>query len=92
MPASVTCEEVKDGHVYDVEEPAGRVAIQFLQAVAEERIHLPPTKTNTFKGCYPRTWNLTSVTEVGSHPLSRFTDHPRLTIFTSLPVVSFALI
>lgn len=49
MVASITCEEVKDGHVYDVEEPAGGVAVQLLQAVAEERIHLPPAKTNTVK-------------------------------------------
>lgn len=66
MSASTTCEEVKDGHVYDVEEPVGGVAIQLLQAVAEERIHLPPAKTNTIKCYKPGTQNVMSVTEIES--------------------------
>lgn len=42
-----TCEEVEDGHVYDVEEPVARVVgIQLLYGVTEEGIHLPPLKTD----------------------------------------------
>lgn len=42
-----TYEEVEDGHVDDVEEPvAWVIGIQLLYGVTEERIHLPPLKTD----------------------------------------------
>lgn len=40
-----TYKEVKDGHVYDVEEPVARVVgIKLLYIVTVEWIHFPPLK------------------------------------------------
>lgn len=40
-----TCQEVKDGHVDDVEQPvAGVVWIHLFHTVTVERIHFPPFK------------------------------------------------